>query len=95
MLSHVRLSATPWTVTQQPPLSMEFSRKECWSGLPFSTPGDLPDPGIKPTSLASPCISLRQSGRQILYHCTASEAIYICCFFFGCAGSSLLCVGFL
>ena len=54
MLSHVRLSATPWTVTHQAPLSMEFSRKEYWSGLPFPTPGDLPDPGIKPTSLVSP-----------------------------------------
>ena len=36
------------------PLSMEFSRQECWSGLPFASPGDLPDPGIKPTSFTSP-----------------------------------------
>ena len=40
--------ATPWTVARQAPLSMRFSRQEYWSGLPFSCPGDLPDPGIKP-----------------------------------------------
>ena len=38
---------TPWTVARQAPLSIEFSRKEYWSGLPFASPGDLPDPGIK------------------------------------------------
>ena len=47
VLSHVWLFATPWTVAHQAPLSMEFSRQEYWSGLPFSSPGDLPDPGIK------------------------------------------------
>ena len=41
-------SVTPWTVGRQAPLSMEFSRQEDWSGLPFPTPGDLPDPGITP-----------------------------------------------
>ena len=40
---------TPWTVACQAPLSMEFSRQEYWSGLPFSSPGDHLDPGIKPT----------------------------------------------
>ena len=40
--------ATPWTVACQAPLSMGFSRQEYWSGLPFPSPGDLPDPGIKP-----------------------------------------------
>ena len=39
---------TPWTVTHQASLSMGFSRQECWSGLPFPFPGDLPDPRIKP-----------------------------------------------
>ena len=39
-------SLTPWTVAHQAPLSMEFSRQEYWSGLPFPPPGDLPDPGI-------------------------------------------------
>ena len=47
LLSHVRLFATPWTVDLQAPLSMGFSRQECWSGLPFPSPGDLPDPGIE------------------------------------------------
>ena len=49
-LSRVRLFATPWTVTYQAPLSMWFSRQEYWSGLPFPSPGNLPDPGIKPRS---------------------------------------------
>ena len=43
---------TPWTVAHQAPQSMEFSRQEYWSGLPFPSPGDLPDPGIKPGSPA-------------------------------------------
>ena len=43
---------TPWTVARQAPLSIGFSRQEYWSGLPFLSPGDLPDPGIKPRSLA-------------------------------------------
>ena len=42
--------ATLWTVACQAPLSVGFLRQECWSGLPFSPPGDLPDPGIKPAS---------------------------------------------
>ena len=51
-LSHDRLFATPWAVAYQAPPSMGFSRQECWSGLPFSSPGDLPDPGIEPGSPA-------------------------------------------
>ena len=43
-----RLFATPWTVAYQAPPSMRFSRQEYWSGLPLPSPGDLPDPGIKP-----------------------------------------------
>ena len=59
MLSHVRLFGTPWTVGCQAPLSVEFSRQECWGGgLPFPPPGDLPDPGIKPASPASQAVSL-------------------------------------
>ena len=50
------LFATPWTVAHQPPLSMEFSRQEYWCGLPFPPPGDLPNPGTEPTSLASPAV---------------------------------------
>ena len=41
---------TSWTIAQQAPLSMEFSRQEYWSGLPFPSPGDLPDPGTEPVS---------------------------------------------
>ena len=51
-LSCVWLFATPWTVAYQAPLSMGFSRREYWSGLPFPSPGDLPDPGIEPGSPA-------------------------------------------
>ena len=52
IFSHVQLFATPWTVARQAPLSMGFSRQEYWSGLPFPSPGDLPDPGIEPRSPA-------------------------------------------
>ena len=45
-------SATLWTIAQKPPLSMGFPRQEYWSGLPFPTPGDLPDPEMEPTSPA-------------------------------------------
>ena len=51
-LSRVRLFATPWTVAYQASPSMRFSRQEYWSGLPFPSPGDLPDPGIEPRSPA-------------------------------------------
>ena len=56
---------TPWTVAHQAPLSMGFSRQEYWSVLPCTLPGDLPDWGIKPASLALP---------QILYCWTSGEA---------------------
>ena len=55
--SCVRLFATPWTIACQPSLSMEFSRQEYWSRLSFPTPGDLPDPGIEPISLAPPALA--------------------------------------
>ena len=51
-LSHVQLFATPWTVARQAPLAMGFSRQEHWSGLPFSSSGELLGPGIKPGSPA-------------------------------------------
>ena len=54
-LSRVRLFATPWTIARQALLSMGFSWQECWNGLPFSSPGDLPDTGIK--FLASPAFA--------------------------------------
>ena len=51
--SHVRLLAPPWSVACQAPLSVGFSRLQYWSGLPFPSPGDLPDPGLK---LGSPAL---------------------------------------
>ena len=62
VLSSVQLFATSWTVAHQSPRSMELSRQEYWSGLPFSTPGNLSDPG-------------KQIGKQILYHCTTWEVL--------------------
>ena len=59
MLSHVQLFATPWTVVHQAPLSMEFSRQEYWSGLPFPSPGDFLSQELNPGLLHC---------RQILYH---------------------------
>ena len=56
-LSHVQLFATPWTTAHQTPLSMEFPRQEYWNGLPFPTPGDLPDPGTELASLVSPALA--------------------------------------
>ena len=58
-LSRVQLFATPWDVTCQAPLSMGFSRQEYWSGLPFPSPGDLPDPGMEPA------FSCTEDGAQI------------------------------
>ena len=58
VLSHVRVLATLWTVAHQVLLSMGFSRQEYWSGLPFPSPGDLPNPGIGPRSPAFQADSL-------------------------------------
>ena len=55
--SHVQFFMTQWTVANQAPLSMEFSRQEYWNGLPCPPPGDLSDPGIKPASLMSPALA--------------------------------------
>ena len=55
--SVVSNSATPWTAAHQAPLSVGLSRQDYWSGLTFPTPGDLSDPGIKPTSFASPALA--------------------------------------
>ena len=59
LLSRVPLFATPWTVAYQAPPSMGFSRQECWSRLPFPSPGDLPNPGIEPWSPALQADALR------------------------------------
>ena len=63
-LSRVRHFVTLWTIAYQAPLSMGFSRKEYWSGLPFPSPGDLPDPGIKPASSAFEADSLPLSHQE-------------------------------
>ena len=79
--SVVSESATPCTVASQAPLSKEFSGQEYWSGLPFPTPGDLPDPGIEPESLASPALAGRffaiaPPGKPVCtYHANFSNAI--------------------
>ena len=66
MLSCVQLFAASWTEAHKVPLSMEFSRQEYWSRLPFPTPWDLLNPGMEPMYVS--CL-----GRWILYHCTTWE----------------------
>ena len=68
-LSRVQLFETPWTVTYQALLSMGFSRQEYWSGLPFPSPGDLPDPAIEPRSPALQADSLpcKPPGKLVIY----------------------------
>ena len=63
---------TPWTLADQAPLSMKFSKQKCWDRLPFLPPGNCPDPGIKPAFLASPASlklrgEARRAGRGKLY----------------------------
>ena len=59
--------ASPWTVAGQAPLSMEFPKQESWSGLPFPSPGDLPDPGNKAVSpaLTGDSLPLSQQGSPL------------------------------
>ena len=79
-LSRVRLFATLWTIAYQAPPSMEFSRQEYWSGLPFPSPGDLPNPGIKPGSpalwadalLSEPPGNPTKQVTWVLFLCSAS-----------------------
>ena len=71
MLSHVQLFVTPWTVAHQAPLPIGFIRQEYWSGLPFPSPGHLPDPGIKIGLLHW------QTGSLPLSH-VGSPQIYVC-----------------
>ena len=91
LLSHIRLFGTPWTVTHQSPLSMGFSRQEHWSGLPFPSPGDLPNAGIKQGSPAlqvdslpseppeKPLISYTPMQNKKLKKCLISELAESCC----------------
>ena len=68
-LSRVQLFSTPWTVAYQTPLSMGFSRQEYWSGLPFPSPGGLPNPGIKPGSpaLQADALLSEPPGKPLVY----------------------------
>ena len=77
--SRVRLFVTPWTVVHQAPLSMWFFRQEYWSGLSFPSPGDLPDPGIKPRSPAMQADALTSEppGKPYEYVCMC-VCIYVC-----------------
>ena len=69
-LSRVRLFATPWTVAHQAPLSKGFSRQEYWSGLPFPSPGDLPDREIEPRcpALQVDALTSEPPGKPTLSH---------------------------
>ena len=64
----VQLFDTSWTVAHQAPLSMGFSRQEYWSGLPFPSPGDLPDPGVEPMlpALAGRFLPLSRQGSPVV-----------------------------
>ena len=66
LLSRVQLFASSWTVAYQAPQSMDFSRQEYWSGLPFPSPGDLPNPGIQPgsPSLQADALPSEPPGKQ-------------------------------
>ena len=76
-LSRVRLCGS-WTVAQQAPPSVGFSKQDYYSELPFPTPGDLPDPGIEPTSLVSPALAggfftIRPTWEAILGVCLLND----------------------
>ena len=59
LFSCIQFSETPWTASRQAPLSMGFSRQEYWSGLLFTSPGNLPNPGVEPRSPSLQLDSLR------------------------------------
>ena len=68
--SHVRLFVTLWTIAHQAPVSMEFSSQEYWSGWPFPSPGDLPDPGIEPSchTLQSDSLPFEPPEKPLINH---------------------------
>ena len=77
LLNSIRLFATPWTVAHQAPLSMGFSRQEYWSGLPFPSPGDLPNPGIEPGSpiLQADALPSELPGKPLLFQRSNSSGL--------------------
>ena len=90
LLSRVRLFGTPWTLAYQAPPSMEFSRQEYWSGLPFPSPWYLSDPGIEPRSPAlqadalpselpgKPQINLGRDQLRLWYSMSQSTKMHVC-----------------
>ena len=84
LLSYVRLFATPWTMAHQALLSIGFSRQEYWSGLPFPSPGHLPDPGIKPKSPASAggFFTTQLPGNLMIYIYGLLEFHYNTCYYY-------------
>ena len=72
VLSRVQLFGTPWTGTHQAPLSLGFPRQGYWSGLPFPSLGDLPNPGIDPPFPTSPAL---QVDSLLLYHREAQSMV--------------------
>ena len=80
MSSRVRLFETRWTIPHRAPLSMGFSRQKYWNGLPFPSPADLPDPGIKPRSLALQADALTSEppgkpDQYIHFHCIQKKIL--------------------
>ena len=97
MCALVRLFATPWTVTCQAPLSIEFSRHEYWSWLPCPPPGDLSDPGTEPISPTAPALQVDSLPVEPLSILTEKAGcaftLWILFFFFGPFILSLLVSG--
>ena len=85
-LSRVWLFATPWTVPYQTPPSTGFSRQEYWSGLPFPSPGDLPDLGIEPRSstLEADALTSEPPGKPVLWELQVLIFYTVVC----CSGKS-------
>ena len=90
----MHLFVTPWTVAHQVPLSMEFSRQEYLSGLPFPIPGDFPDPGPEATSPVSPAVAADSLTlchlRRPYCHIKLSIIIICFCFFLTVAFSRVI-----
>ena len=93
LLSHVRLFVTPWTVAHQAPPSLGFSRQEYWSGLPFPSPGDLPNPGIEPRSPAfqAEVLTSGPPGKPICKASSNNHFVFLHLFFLGIALISASC----